>query len=236
MPTANELIESAALKLGAKDSGEALTPDESTDSLAILNSMLDNMALKRLMVYQIVQNSYTWPALASSRTIGTSGNFNATRPIRIEDGTYFEDSNSQNYQVNIIRNRSTYDAITTKTATSTYPDYLFYDPAYPLGVLNVYPVPDVSLTLKLNSWQTLQSFASLTTDLSLPPGYRWMIEHNLAVALEALFSFPAPPSVVREAKSSMSDIMRVNHIPVTATTEAYSVLNGGSAGNIKAGG
>lgn len=236
MPTANELIESAALKLGAKDSGEALTPDESTDSLAILNSMLDNMALKKLMVYQIVQNSYTWPALASSRTIGTSGNFNATRPIRIEDGTYFEDSNSQNYQVNIIRNRSTYDAITTKTATSTYPDYLFYDPAYPLGVLNVYPVPDVALTLKLNSWQTLQSFASLTTDLSLPPGYRWMIEHNLAVALEAVFSFPAPPHVVSEAKSSRSDIMRVNHIPVTATTEAYSVLNGGSAGNIKAGG
>lgn len=235
MTTANELIESAALKMGAKDSGEALTPSEATDSLSILNSMLENMANKKLMVYQIVQDSFTWPALASSRTIGTAGDFNATRPVRIEEGTYFRETNNQDYPVNIIRNRSTYDAIITKEITSTYPDHLFYDPAYPLGVLYVYPVPDVSLTLKLNSWKTLQSFATLTTDLALPPGYRWMIEHNLAVALEAVFSFTAPANVVREAKSSMSDLMRVNHIPVTASTEVYAVLKGAGVGNIKAG-
>lgn len=235
MTTANELIESAALKLGAKDSGESLTSSESNDSLSVLNSMLENMGIKKLMVYQIVQESFTWPALASSRTIGTAGNFNASRPYRIEEGTYFQEVNNQDYPVNIIRNRSTYDAIIVKNTTSTYPNHIFYDPAYPLGVLYVYPVPDVSLTLKLNSWKTLQNFSTLTTDLSLPPGYRWMIEHNLAVALEAVFSFPPPANVVREAKSSMSDLMRVNHIPVTATTDTFAVLKGVGVGNIKAG-
>ena len=235
MTTANELIEAAALKLGAKATGETLTASEASDALNILNSMLENWATKRLMVYQIVQSSYTWAA-GASHTIGPAGDFNATRPIRIEEGTHFRDATGIDIPVEIIRNRSTYDAIASKADASTYPAYLFYDPAYPLGVLYAYPAPSASITLRLNTWQTLQSFASLTTDLALPPGYRWAIEHNLAMALEPVFSMPAPASVAREAKSAMSDLMRVNHVPVTGATEVAYVLGGGARADILAGG
>ena len=53
MPTANDLIEAAALKLGAKQTGEVLTADEASDSLSILNSMLDHYAIKHNLVFQI---------------------------------------------------------------------------------------------------------------------------------------------------------------------------------------
>src|SRR4051812_32681377 len=103
MTTALDLCTSAALKLGALESGEALTADEGSDCLNVLNSMLDFWAINKLLVYQIVQSTYTWPTATTSRTIGTSGNFNAARPVRIEEGTFFRDTtNNIDYPVEIV--------------------------------------------------------------------------------------------------------------------------------------
>ena len=232
MTTANDLIEHAALKLGAKATGETLTADEANDSLDVLNSMLDAMAINGHLVYQIVQDSYTWAAAAASRTIGSSGNLNGTRPDRIESA-YFRDSNNIDQTVDIIRDRATYDSLSSKSDTTTFPEILFYDTAYPLGTIYVYPVPSAELTLKLNHWQILQSFAALTTDLSLPRGYQWMIEHNLAVALSPVFSIAPSALVVAEANRSRSALARINHRPVTSRIEAPFV--GGRRSDIEAG-
>ena len=231
MTTANDLIESAALKLGAKATGEALTADEATDCLAVLNSMLDHWATKRLLVYQIVQDSYTWASGNASRTIGAGGNLNGTRPTKIES-VFFRDSRNYDYQARILDAREGYDSISNKTVQSTLPEYVYYNPAYPLGILYAYPVPSATLTVKINHWQVLQSFASLTTDLSLPPGYRWTIEHNLAVALQPIFSIQAQPFVVSEAALSRKSLMSVNHIPAESRTEVPYVLGGGRGFNI----
>lgn len=234
MPTAADLIETAAIKLGAIATGEALTADEATDSLAVLNSMLDFWAIDKLLVYQIVQNSYSWTSGQASRTIGSGGNFNATRPIKIEDGSFFRLNNIDS-PVTILRDRLSYDSLASKSDQSTFPEVLFYDTVYPLGVLYAYPVPSQTITLYLNSWQTLQSFTGLTTSLSLPPGYQWTIEHNLAVALEPVFDLACPPSVRAEAAKSKGALMRINHIPITAPIEAAYVLSGRGRSDIEAG-
>ena len=233
MTTANDLIEHAALKLGAKATGESLTADESNDSLEVLNSMLDALAIDGMMVYQIVQDSYTWAAAAASRTIGSSGDLNGTRPTKIEAGTYFRDSNNIDQTVDIIRDRATYDSLSSKSDTSTFPEILYYDSAYPLGTIYVYPVPSAQLTLKLNHWQILQSFAALTTDLALPRGYQWFIEHALAVALSPVFSVEPASRVVAEANRSKAALMRVNHRPVTSRLEVPFI--GGQRSDIEAG-
>ena len=236
MPTAQQLIKTSAVKLGAIESGESLTAQEANDGLEVMNSMLDSLSIDRKYVYHIVQNSHTWPSSTTSRTIGSSGDFNTTRPERIEDGTFFRDSSNNDYQVIVTDDRKVYDQITVKGSTSTYPQILFYDKVYPLGILYVYPVPSSSLTLKLNSWQVLQNFASLTTDLALPKGYQWMIEHNLAVALESVFQLQAPQSVVREAERSLARIGRVNSIIPFSQTELAAVILGGGNPDIYAGG
>lgn len=164
--------------LGADQSPGA---QEAADGLYALNSMLDAWGIERLMVYQIQQTTHTWPANTSSRTIGSGGNFNTTRPTKVVEGTFFRDSNGYDYPVTVTHDRAVYDSISLKTSNSTYPDLLFFDAAHPLMILYVYPVPSGSLTLHLNTWKQLQNFAALTTDLSLPPGYQAAIEHNLAV-------------------------------------------------------
>lgn len=225
MTTAADLIKNAALKLGAVQPGESLNASEASDCLNVLNSMLDLWAVDNLLVYQIVQANYSWAGGNASRTIGSGGNFSGARPHRIEDGTFWRDVNNVDVQAHILRSRAQYDALPDKTGQSTVPQYLFYDQAYPLGVLYAYPVPSAAITLYLNYWQTLQSFTALTTALSLPPGYQWMIEHNLAVQLEPIFGIPAPARVAMEADRSRRIVARANHIPVLGGTETLLALN-----------
>lgn len=210
MTTALQIIESSARKIGVLGVGESADADFSSNALAGLNSMLDSWQLERLAVYQIVQGSYTWPAATTSRTIGSGGNFSAQRPVRIESA-FVVDSNSNTYSMKVLQRREEYDAIAVKTVQSSLPSWLFMDSAYPLGVIYLYPVPSAQVTLKLNTWQTLQSFAALTTDLALPPGYLRALEFNFAIELHSDYpSIPLAPSVIKIATESKSAIKTIN--------------------------
>lgn len=234
MPTALDLITTSAVKLGAIATGEVLTADEASDSLEVLNSMLDSWSIEKLMIYQIQQESLTWTGSAQSQTIGSAGDFNTTRPIKIEEGTFFR-INSIDTPVRILKDRASYDSYPSKGDESSFPEVLYYEPSYPLGTLYVYPVPSANTTFLLNSWKALQSFATLTTDLALPPGYQWAIEHNLAVHLEPVFSVPVPSSVSTEAAISKRRLKRINHIPIVSPTETAYVINGKGRSDIEAG-
>jgi hypothetical protein len=216
--TANDIIESAALKLGAKESGESLTASEAEDSLNILNSMIDSMSIDGALIFKVQQEALSWAGGNATRTIGSGGDLNTTRPLRIEAGTFFRDGTTD-YPVEIVRDRATYDRLSSKTDTSTYPEILYYEPGSPLGKIYAYPVPSSTITLYLNTWAPLQNFPTLTEVLSLPPGYRWFLEHNLAVALSPVFSIPVPSWVEREAEKSRRRIERANHRPIVSRLE-----------------
>jgi len=207
--TANDIIEAAALKLGAKMTGESLTASEADDSLNILNSMVDSLTTDGAMIFKVQQEVLSWSGGNATRTIGDGGDFNTTRPLRIENGTFFRDGTTD-YPVEIVRDRATYDRLCSKTDTSIYPEILYYD---------AYPVPSATITLYLNTWAPLQNFPTLTEVLSLPPGYRWFLEHSLAVALQPVFSLPVPASVEREAEKSRRRIERINHRPIVSRLE-----------------
>src|SRR4030065_624135 len=114
MTTALDLITTAAKKLGAIGTGEVLTAAQGTDGLSALNSMLESLALDRLLVFHVKQSSFSWPGSTSSRTIGSGGNFSATRPTRIERGTFFRDTAGQDFPVEVTGGRSVNGSITTQ--------------------------------------------------------------------------------------------------------------------------
>lgn len=233
--TANDLITRAYRILGDISESETITAHQANIGLEALNTMLDSFSIERLMIYEVRQESLTWPASTSSRTIGSGADFDTHRPDRIEGGTYFQDSNSIAYPVDIIRNRAVYDGIYDKTVTSSYPELMFYEPSSTWGTLYVYPVPDQSLTLKLNTWQPLQVFDNLTEAHILPAGYRRMIPYNLAVELEAETGLPVPPNAMRIAMQSKKAIKANNNLPILSQTETAYVLNGRGRSDIVAG-
>lgn len=233
--TANDIITRAYRILGDISDSETLTTSRADIGLEALNAMLDSFSIERLMIYQVRQESFTWPASTTSRTIGSSGDFDTHRPDRIETGTYFQDANNISYPVALPRNRAVYDNISDKTITSSYPEMLFYDPSVTLGTLYVYPVPNQSLTLKLNSWQPLTVFDSLVEVHNLPPGYRRMLTYNLAKELESEAGVPLSMGALKIANDSRKVIKRHNHTPICSTTESTYVLSGGRNADIVAG-
>lgn len=229
MPTALGIITRAMRLARVIGKGETLDSDEGADGLTALNAMLDSWQLERLLVYQIVQGSYTWPASTTSRTIGSGGNFSATRPHKI-DSAIVRDSANLDYPLRLMEDRREYDALADKSIEQAIPDRLFYDPAYPLGVLYLIGIPSASITLKLNTWQTLQSFSALTTDLSLPPGYQRAIEYNLAIEFGPEFGKTIKPEVTMVAAQSKSAIQNINQPSMVQKVDPALVACAGIAG------
>jgi hypothetical protein len=229
MPTALQLGSRAARLIGALASGQTMPPAEAADMLEALNAMMDAWRIERLMVYQVKQGSHSWASGNASRTIGTGGNFDTTRPDRIESA-FLRDSNSLDHPLTVLTEREQYDAITQKSDASTLPDWLFYDPAYPLGTLYLHPKPSANLTLLLNSWQILQSFDDTAESLALPPGYENAIVFNLACDLGPEYDITVPPWVVKRAAQYKAAVKTNNAPSMVARLDSGIAFAGRIAG------
>ena len=82
--TARTIISAALRDIRVLGAGDVASDDDAEDALYQLNNMLDSWWLERLAVYAIRQDSgLSWSAAAQSRTVGSGGNLNITRPFRI---------------------------------------------------------------------------------------------------------------------------------------------------------
>ena len=90
-----------------------------------------------------------------------------------------------------------------------WPQYL-----YPYVVLNFWPVPSVAGNVIVWSWKPLSSIATLTTALSVPPGYLRALRYNLGVELAPEYGRQLDPVVIENAVESKASIKRMN-TPIT---------------------
>ena len=209
MATPSTMVINSLIMLGAKEIGGTLTTAEQTHYLAKLNSMLESWSLERLMCYQVVEESKALTASDGTYTIGSGGDWDTARPTKIVQA-WIRDSDNEDTQLKVI-NADSYNSIPAKTTDGTYPEYLYYDGAFVAGLASIYlyPEPSASLTLYISSWKQLQSFATISTTLVLPPGYQRAIEYNFAID-EAGGLRDVPASVIKIARESKAAIKNVN--------------------------
>lgn len=210
MSTPSTMILNSLIAIGEKVIGDTLSAAEQTHYLAKLNAMMESWSLERLMCYQIVQESLALTASVGSYTIGTGGAFNTTRPTQICDPCFTRDSSGVDYPLRLI-DAVAYGRITLKTVDGSIPGNLFYDSAFVtgLGTIFLYPEPVAGLTLYINSWKQLQTFASISTTVVLPPGYQRAIESNFSIEAAGGF-ISVQPEVIKVAKESKAAIKSVN--------------------------
>lgn len=204
------MIVRALQLLGDKTLGGSLTSDEQTAYLSVLNAMMESWSLERLMVYQLLQDSKALTTSDGTYTIGSGGDFNTDRPTKIVDPCFIRDGDNLDYPLTLI-DATTYGRFTQKTTDNARPEYLFYDGAFvsSLGTIYLYPEPSASLTLYINSWKQLQTFALISTTVVLPLGYQRAIEFNLAVELSGGYK-SVSPEVAMIARESKAAIKRFN--------------------------
>lgn len=207
MATASDIIYDALADIGAIDPLEPLTANESSHGLRKLNELLESWSNEALAVYQILQENFATVAGTASYTIGSGATWNTTRPLRIESA-FIRDSSSNDTPIDVY-NRDEYDVIPLKT-TQFRPEALYYTPSVPNGTVTLYGIPDAVYTLYINSLKQLQSFAALTTEVVLPPGYILAIKSNLSLHLAPGYNKTPSKELKDIARDSKAAIKRLN--------------------------
>lgn len=240
MTTALDIGTDALVRMGVYAPGEALSDADAATMLAVLNDMLDSWSNESLACYARAETSVVLTVNKYRYTIGIGGSadINATRPLRILDspGTaYILDTNNNRYPMDVL-NQDQWNLIgNIASVNSNIPSKLFYDPQYPLGIVNVFPVPNIGWTLYFDSLLQLTEFAELTSAMSLPPGYSRALKANLAIELWPYFkpdgSQPGA-ALIKAALDSKGNIKRTNIKDVTLVYDPELIARARSSYNI----
>lgn len=212
--TGQDLISASLRLIGVLASGEAPSASEANDALSTLNDLLDCWSTESLLINTKVREVFPLVSGQQSYAMGTGGDFDTTRPQKIENAIIQLISNNPPIELPMkILNKDQYAGIILKALVSDFPLYVYADGAYPLENINVWPVPVNANNLVLYSWKPLTEVASLTADLIVPPGYLRALRFNLAIDLAAEFGRPITPEIAGIAAESKANIKRMNSGP-----------------------
>lgn len=190
--------------MSALEAGAEPTSDEYKDALDFLNDLLSGS--DGLMLYYFSREEFTLTIGQKEYTIGSGGNFNTARPVSIDSAQV--SSGGVDWDVDIIpQNR--YDGHALKT-TQGRPYQAFYIPEYPLGKIELFFVPDLAYTLRLNMKKRLGGYTSINDDITLPDEYHRALVFNLAVEIANAWGFEVPSGVRQIAKETRDTIKRIN--------------------------
>ena len=203
METAREHIRRTLQLIGVVGQGEDVSAAEANDALAALNDMLGTWSIMGAVFAETREEFALTPGTASY-TIGTGGDFDTERPIRIVKA--FIDRGNISYPLQVL-DQVAYADLSFKDQTGL-PCDLYYDAGFPLGNIVLNPVPNSSDTLNIYSEKPLTGPATLDTVLSFPPGYSRGFRFNLAVDVAPEYGIPVSAEVQRGAASSLRAIKK----------------------------
>lgn len=234
MTTANDQINGALRLLGVLAEGETPSAATSQDALAALNQMIDSWNTERLSVFNTQDQVFLWQPGLITQTLGPTGDFVGNRPVLLDDSTYFRDpANNISFGIKFI-NQQQYDGIAVKTVTSTYPQVMWINMEYPNITMTIYPKPTKVLEWHFVSIEELMKVPSLSTDITMPPGYLRAFKYNLALEIAAEFGIQPNPQVSRIAMTSKRNLKRINN-PDDIMSLPYSIVGTRQRFNIFAG-
>lgn len=211
--TPQDLISFSLKAIGALGVGQSALTEDNTDAFNALNAMLAVWNRKRWLIWHLVDASFVSTG-AQSYTVGAGGNFNVARPDRLE-AAFFRQVTTANpsqvdYPLQILESREDYSRIALKQL-STFPQFIFYDAAFPLGSVFPWPVPAASIyELHIVLKETLSQFTALNQTINLPPEYFEAIWTNLCIRLAPVYQVAASAEVLGLAKASLATIRGAN--------------------------
>lgn len=202
MATAREMIEDSLTLIGVASEGNTLSSEASTFALRVLNRMLSSWSVEIGQLFFKSFDTLNWTAGQQSQTIGTGGDLNTVRPIKI---TGFQTRKDDIDYTLAHVSFDTYQMIFRKDIASDFPDIYHYNKTFPLGTIFIYPVPSSNISVRITSYKAL---ANLTLDdtISLPEGYEEAIMYNLAPKLAPKYGRSPTAEVSRNAANTKMNL------------------------------
>lgn len=197
---------------------ESVEPDMLNKSFRLANRMISQWQHERYMVYQLVDYSFVSTG-ASSYTVGAGQNFNINpRPDRLEfaflrqpPGAYTGAGPQPfDWPLDIMDAHEDYSAIRLKSL-GTFSSAVFYNPGFPIGILHPWPIPQATIyELHILCKQTLPQFASMQSQILMPPEYSAALEWCMARRFRAAFQMPPDPTINQLAAQGKHTIRKAN--------------------------
>ncbi len=218
--------------LGVIDATQTPSSEDITSAFEALNDMVDDWGTQRQTIYKITRNVFALTANTATYTLGSGGTWNIVRPVWIDRVSIIPlNSGSGNtgpmeIPIGMALTVAEFQQITIKTATSTFPMWIYWDRGWVAGLstVTVYPVPTESTgAIVLYTPTALTEFTDLATEFTFPPGYAKALRYNLAVELAPEYGIDVPKDVAKIAIETLADIKRANNAPIEARFDAALV-------------
>ena len=146
-------------------------------------------------------------------TMGTGGDFDK-RPTQILQVILSNATLGLTRYPEIVEDWATFEALTFPSAPGL-PQWVFYNPTFPLGQIAFYPYPNASWTAKVLgnfAWEAV-TFAE---EVVFPPGYDAVFLYNLAARIRINASLPPMPAITALARDMKSSLIQA--LPVKDQT------------------
>jgi hypothetical protein len=213
--TPADIIRLVLKDTGVLGVGQSASAEDTNDLFDTMNIMIAEWNSKRWLLFHLIDVSLVSTGQISY-TIGTGGDFNTPRPDRLENGCFFRQlitassPNQIDYPLEILESREDYSRIALKQLL-TIPQFIFYDPGFPLGTIYPWPVPQATtyeLHLLLKS--QLSQFANLADTIELPAQYFGALRYNLACRVRSMYQLPPEPTLISLATDALNVLRNAN--------------------------
>lgn len=219
MTTVADIINRGLRQLRIVDIDGTADATQLANGLIVLNGLVDEWNSESQTLYEEQEETFTLTG-ATSYTIGVGGTFNTVRPEKIISAFYR--ISSVDYPPLVLTSKVNWDVIQGKTNPG-YPNVLWLDEAYPLGIIHLWPNP-VSGTLILSTLKQLTEFTATSTTVSLPPAYRDALTYNFAVRYSSEGGI-LTDDIRRQAVKSLASVKRNNRKLSRAFLECPGMTN-----------
>jgi hypothetical protein len=259
--TVADLCSAALVECGAWGVGQTPSQSDVNDAQARLQWMLQQWERQRWLVYHLVDYAKVSTG-ALGYSIGPGGDFDTnpnpgggptTRPAKIESSflrqlesgvgpfappfgpPFGGPTGGIDYPMTLLFSREDYNRIALKGLMS-FPGFLFYDSAWPLGFVYPWPVPQPSIyELHITVREQLPAaFANSSVAFNLPYEYYSAMLYNLALRLRpkyGLSTWPGDhlPGLAKDSlaviRPSNAQIQRLNMPGDLVRPQLYNIFS-----------
>lgn len=226
--TVGDLCVEALRDSGALGIGQTPLAGDITDTWARMQRMLQQWERERWLIYHLVTYTVLSTGQITPYTVGPGGQIDVgtagltARPNRVESGFFAQLNTIPNgpvvYPLKQLNSMEDYRKLSLPNLT-TFTLCFFYDPAWPLGQLYLWPWPNSSnynIGIVVRE-QLPTSFPSLTTKINLPYEYHQAIVSNTALAIRPKFGIGTWPGddLPRQARNALN-ILRKGNTAITS--------------------
>lgn len=239
--TAADIVRLALKDAGVLGIGQSANAEDTNDVFDTLNMMIAQWNRKRWIIYHLLDVSVVSTGAvsytvgpggdfdtprpdrledgcfyrqlitgSSAGGIGLGGPIDDGPVLGVGDNPAPYYSNSIDYPLEILESREDYSRIALKQL-NTIPQYIFYDAAYPIGVVYPWPVPSpIKYEIHICVKAQLSEFVNLADPINMPPEYKAALRYNLGATIRPLYQMPPDPTLTALALTSLNVIRNAN--------------------------